>query len=197
MKKIQLLVATALTLGSISANAALINFTGNIDNHNDVVTINFTLNNDATNVRVWTDSFMSGTNFDPITALWDGSGNLISENDDDDSINPATQTWYDSGFFLPTLTAGSYIFTVATYNNFANGSLLSDGFAFDNDAPIPLSQWCQPANNCGMGTYWSVWLDGVDSATGPGPVSVPTPATLALFGLGLLGMGVARRRHQG
>ncbi len=183
-----------------SANATLFNFTGDITYHNDVVYTYFSLDNDATNVRLWTDSFQSGTNFDPITALWDASGNLIDENDDNDLINPSTQTYYDSGFELGFLGAGDYILSVATYANFAAGSSLSEGFDYDDQTPILLSEWSQPANSFDMGTYWSVWLDGVDTARNPDdprdddPVMVSEPTTLGLFSLSLLGLGILRKR---
>ncbi|MFV0478409.1 MAG: DVUA0089 family protein [Parahaliea sp.] len=178
-----------------NANAALINFTGQIAFHNDVIYTYFTLDNDTTNIRMWTDSFQNGTNFDPITALWDSAGNLIDENDDNDLINPATQTYYDSGFSLPSLAAGNYLFTVATYANFAVGTTLADGFIYDSEAPIPLPTWNQPANSTNMGPFWSVWLDGVDSATNPGTNPVPAPASLLLVALGLMGVAVFRRKR--
>jgi len=192
-KMLKKTLCTLALLAPISAaNAALINFEGDIQYHNDVVTINFTLDNDATDVRVWTDSFESGTNFDPITALWRADGTLIEQDDDNPNVDPATQTYYDSGFTLPTLAAGDYFFTVATYNNFANGSNITDGFSFDNQTAIALADWDQPANSSDMGTHWSVWLDGVDSATNPN--EVPEPSSIALLGLGLLGL--ARFRKQ-
>lgn len=184
-----------------SANATLFNFTGDITYHNDVVYTYFSLDSDATNVRLWTDSFQSGTNFDPITALWDASGNLIDENDDNDLINPSTQTYYDSGFELGFLGAGDYILSVATYANFAAGSSLSEGFDYDAQTPILLSEWSQPANSFDMGTYWSVWLDGVDTARNPDDprddepvVMVSEPTTLGLFSLSLLGLGILRKK---
>lgn len=193
MKKIGLSAILLILLSAGNANAALINFTGNIQYHNDVIYTYFTLNNDATDVRVWTDSYQNGVNFDPVTALWDASGNLIGENDDNASINAATQTRYDSGLTLPTLAAGDYIFTVATYDNLALGSTLSDGFAFDSETPVDLANWCQPSSHCNMGTFWSVWLDGVDSASNPNS-SVPEPAAILLLGLGLAAVGVSRRK---
>src|SRR5690606_24486924 len=111
-------LAAALLTAAVPSQAALFNFTGHITNHNDVIQVAFTLNNDATNVRVWTDSFNSGTNFDPITALWTADGTRLAENDDNPYVGSG-QTHFDSGFILPILSAGSYIFTVATYNNFS------------------------------------------------------------------------------
>lgn len=194
------LLAAALASLSIAAHAGTFHFSGNIEYHNDVVKTYFTLDADASNVRVWTDSFLNGTNFDPITALWNATtGEQIAQNDDNPGIDPS-QTYWDSGFSLATLAAGDYLFTVATYNNWANGDHLSDGFLFDNQNPIPLSQWSQPANHTGMGSYWSVWLDGVSSATNPHDPgtpnnNVPEPAGLALLGLGLGALMMHRKKR--
>lgn len=192
MKKITSLVAAALLSLTSYANAGLFHFTGEIENHNDVIYTYFSVENDATNVRVWTDSFQSGVNFDPITALWKADGTLINQNDDNSGINPGTQTIYDSGFNLPFLAAGDYIFTVATFNNWAIGSQLASGFSFDNQAPIALSDWTQPANHFNMGSHWSLWLDGVDRASSP--TAVPEPALWILLSMGLFALGLKRTR---
>lgn len=192
MKLKAILALTGLMTFAASSQAALMNFTGAIQNHNDVVYTYFTVADDATDVSVWTDSFMSGTNFDPITALWTADGNLLAQNDDNASINPSTQTYYDSGFSLANLAAGDYIFTVATYANFAAGNTLNEGFAYDGQDAIALEDWTQPANDIDMGPFWSVWLDGIDSATNPH--SVPEPSSLILLLLGAMGLGIARRK---
>jgi hypothetical protein len=185
MKKIFCSALFCLALaGANTANAAAFTFEGNIVNHNDVVTVNFSLNNDANNVRVWTDSFLNGANFDPITAVWNATtGALIGQNDDDGSIAPG-QTIWDSGLVFDFLAAGDYFFTVATFPNFANGGNIADGFAFDGDTPIALTG----------GTYWRVNLDGVDGAD---VSAVPVPAAVWLFGSGLMGLlGFNRKRAQ-
>jgi len=189
MKKITLLISAALLSLVNTAHAGIFNFTGNIEFHNDVIFTHFTVESDATNVRVWTDSFMSATNFDPITALWAADGTLIAQNDDNDDINPSTQTYYDSGFALPTLAAGDYIFSVATFDNWATSTNLADGFIFDTQTPIVLSEWNQPANHLNMGSFWSVWVDGVDRAVNDDATNVPEPSSLILLGLSLLAFG--------
>jgi hypothetical protein len=168
------------------AGAATLDFGGTLHYNTDIAQFTFSLDSDATNVRVWTDSFQDGINFDPITALWTSSGTLIAENDDNATINPSTQTYWDSGFALSTLAAGDYIFTIATYDNFARGTTLADGFRFDGTTPVPIEQWW-----VGKPGYYHVWFDGVDSVV---PPSVPEPSTFLLLGAGLFGIGLLRKR---
>lgn len=195
------LMAVAAMASALAApvQASSFTFSGDIAYHNDVVSIDFLLGADASNVKVWTDSFESATNFDPITAVWRQTGadwTLVGENDDNPDIAPG-QTYYDSGLTFDSLAAGSYKFTIATYPNFANGSLLSQGFALDGEQAIALANWYQPASHYNMGTFYRVHLSGVDSAVNVTPSAVPEPETYAMLltGIGLLG-AVARRRKQ-
>lgn len=195
-KKLMAALAVCGLAATSSAYAANFDYSGNITYQNDVVQIAFTLNTAATNVKVWTDSYQNGTNFDPVTAVWNQIGSdysLVAQNDDNASIAPG-QTSYDSGLIFSSLAAGNYMFTIGAYNNFANGTLLSQGFSMDNQTPVLLSNWCQPASHCGMGSYYSVHLTGVDSASNVSAVPEPKTYAMLLSGLGMLGFIGLRRR---
>ncbi len=181
------------------AFAASFTFDGNITYHNDIVKIGFTLNEKNSDAKVWTDSYQNGVNFDPVTALWKKTGSdfeLIRFNDNNDTIAPG-QTEYDSGFSLAALDAGEYLFTIGAYNNVNKGNHLSDGFVYDDDFPVVLTDWKQPANHKNMGSYYRINFAGVPSAGRLDPIGpVPEPATMALFGLGLIGLSTLGSRKR-
>jgi len=191
MKKIILYSAVALISSIGTANASQFHFDGNITYHNDVVMINFSLANDATDVRLWTDSNQNEVNFDPVIALWDqASGELIDQNDDQADVGDG-QTPYDSGLSLQNLSAGNYLLTIAMWDNFPwSNDNIADGFRYDGIEPIPVASWDEVYNGGDVGPYWSVNIDGVDTAS-----PVPVPAAIWLFGSAIAGfVGVSRRK---
>jgi hypothetical protein len=190
------LAATALPLLALQAQAADFSFSGHSTYNTDIVQVRFTLDQDATQVNLWTDSWQSGLNFDPTLTLWAKQGAdyvKVAENDDDATVH-AGQGFYDSGLALQNLTAGQYLVTLGAAPNYANGSLLSGGFAFDGSTPIQIAQWDQPSYdinaNDQKGTFWRLQLSGVDAAS-----AVPEPSSLALLLAGAgVWMSLPRRR---
>ena len=190
------LAAAALLLASAGAQvaqAADYSFAGNIGFHNDVVQIDFSLAN-AAHVTVWTDSWLSGLNFDPTAALWLKAGSdfqLLQTVDDDDTVAPG-QGYYDTGFTLPALAAGAYRVTLAAAINAPLGTLLSQGFVYDTQTPVPLALWNQPSYdpnaNDQKGSFWQLHVNGVTLAT-----AVPEPAAWLLLAAGLAVLALRRR----
>lgn len=155
---------------------------GQIAFHNDVVRHTITLDHAAT-LTAWTDSYQLGLNFDPMLALWH-DGSLVIFRDDDISIAPG-QTGYDTGFILSQLAAGDYLFTLSAFDNVPRSAQLADGYVFDQEAPIPLADWCEPASHCGMGGQFSLHWTIAQSLPEPGQWG------MLAAGLGLLAL---RRR---
>lgn len=186
------LLAGVVSIGLLAfpapSMAETLEFEGTLSDPREVVRIPITLAEPLSRVVIWTDSFDGGARFDPITALW-RDGVLLGENDDGASSQPG-QTWYDSTLGFDTLEAGNYLLTITNFYNFANGSLLADGFRFDNpnESVSPLRN-CDGPGNC-PGGYWRVHVqDGFI------PPAVPEPAHGLLLAAGTLVLAAARRRR--
>lgn len=154
---------------------------GTIVNHNDVVQIPITLTEQGS-LTIWTTSYGSG-GFDPIVTLWFG-GSMVGYNDDGyEWLDPA-QGVYDSILGLPNLAPGEYLLTVTSYDNFANGTSLSEGFVYDGATPTPIEQWW----SAGSGNYTVHWTTGPVAA-----IPEPSSAAMLLAGLAIAGFTCRRR----
>ena len=125
------IIATTLLMEAASVQAANFTLTGQITRHKDVVQLDIALTAPRTDVKIWSDSWLSGLNFDPLAAVWARSSSgftLISQVDDNDTV-AVGQGDYDTGFSLRKLAAGQYRVTLAARCNGANGTKLSHGFA--------------------------------------------------------------------
>lgn len=117
-------------------------------------------------MRGWFD--IDDNNFDTEIAIWDSAFNILGANDD------ATETGHTGGSFPSFLTydfaaAGTYFVGVAAFPSTAeNGG------------------WTGSAAPQGGSYILHASLEGS---------SVPVPATLALFGLGLVGISSIRRKQ--
>lgn len=187
----QLLTFLAAGLLSLGASAGVISLSGQMDYHNDKITIEFSVAA-GSSVSVWTDSWQSGLNFDPQLYLAQGDSILQSDNDGGSLLNAAAG-FYDAGLQFTALTDGVYRLVLDASSNDALGGLLSQGFTYDADTPIKLSDWNQPGydvnKNDQKGGFWSLHLSGVEQAQ-----RVPEPAGWGVVMAGLLALGAARRR---
>ena len=198
-KNISAIVVAACVAGS--ANAGDFSFTGNFEHDDEVQEFHFTVVEPAVEVTLRTWSYAGGTNaagadiaaggFDPIVALFNASGQLLSQNDDGSPVlDPGSGSSWDS-LMSPSLAAGDYTATVTQFSNFANGPTLAGGF--DGSGHMDFSgrdsHWALDILNANSASLGATYISAIS------PIPEPESYALLLAGLGLV--AIMKKRQLG
>ena len=178
MRRIKLTIATLLLMSPLAANADLI--LGTISTIDDIDYYSFSSTGGLASFNVLA-SGLNGTFLDsyihilvddgsPIGAL---TGASVALNDDSFALG-----WDSDG---STSNLDSFI---PNLNLAAGGYILAIGSFFLSDADVRV----------GFNTFGFTTGDYQITVSGVNLASVPEPGTLALLGIGLFGMGLARRK---
>jgi hypothetical protein len=212
---LRLFALKALGIGVLAASlasAANFSFQGTLTRDDEVQLFTFAVGSTSTvTLRTW--SYAGGVNaagttiarggFDPILALFNGSGALINTNDDGNfnvPADPVTGENFDT-YLQSSLGPGTYTVSVMQYDNFANEPNLSNGFVNTGNPTFTSIFGCSNRRFCDVDGVnrtgaWAFDVLGVDAASVPTPPSgVPEPATVSMMiaGLGIVAFFGKRR----
>jgi hypothetical protein len=161
----------------LASAASATSFSGNFAYDNSKAGFHFNVDAPAT-VTITSTGFAAG-GFDPILTVYDSTGLLVMDNDDD--AGPDSKLTLD-------LAKGRYTVFLTQYNNFG-AILLSNGFAFDGG-----DKWFRGGFIDAYGDQrTSFWAFDIDGGSHIGAVPEASTWAMLIAGFGLVG-AIARRR---
>jgi hypothetical protein len=195
--------AAAAVVAALPAHADPLSFSGAFTRDDDVRVFSFSAAA-ATTVTIETFGYAGGTDplghvsggggFDPVFALFTGSGTLIAYGDDGATrTDPATGAAFDAVLVTP-VAAGNYFVALSQYDNFAVGPTYADGFLQAGNASFTAANGCSAGRFCDINGftrsgYYELAISGAQIS------AVPEVGGWTLFAAGLPLVGWLGRRR--